>query len=240
MPLEILFTLMGFAFVSSITPGPNNLMLMASGVNFGFRRTVPHMLGVGIGFTVMIVGIGISLMGLFEAVPWTYGAMKIVCAAYLTWLAYKIATAAEPGKGSAARPMTFLQAAAFQWVNPKAWFMATAAITAYAPERNLWAILLVALVFGAINIPCVGVWTVLGQNLRRWLGAPMRLRVFNWTMAALLLLSVWPLLMSNQSHAGEEGKSRPPPPKAHRVPGSTRDLHCEARGCRRKTYGLLR
>ncbi len=196
MPVEILLALSGFAFVSSITPGPNNLMLMASGVNFGFRRTVPHMLGVGLGFTLMIVLIGIGLMELFEAVPVTFTILKVVCAVYLAWLAWKIANAAEPKAGSAAAPMTFFQAAAFQWVNPKAWFMATAAITAYAPERNLMAVVLVALVFGAINIPCVGVWTILGQNLRRILGNPTRLRVFNWSMAALLIVSVWPLLFT--------------------------------------------
>ena len=194
MPIEILFALMGFAFVSSITPGPNNLMLMASGVNFGFRRTIPHMLGVGLGFTVMIVLIGIGLMELFDAVPVTFILLKGVCALYLLWLAWKIANAAEPEAGSVAQPMTFFQAAAFQWVNPKAWFMATSAITAYAPERSLLAVILVAVVFGAINIPCVGAWTVLGQNIGRVLGNPRRLRVFNWSMAGLLILSVWPLL----------------------------------------------
>lgn len=196
MPLEILLALSGFAFVSSITPGPNNLMLMASGVNFGFRRTLPHMLGVGIGFTLMIVLIGVALMGVFEALPLTYQVMKVLCALYLGWLAWKIANAAEPKAARATVPMTFLQAAAFQWVNPKAWAMATTAITAYAPERNVLAVLAVALVFGAINLPCVSVWTYLGQNLRRLLGNPRRLRAFNWTMAALLVASVWPLLFT--------------------------------------------
>ncbi|MEL7345199.1 MAG: LysE family translocator [Pseudomonadota bacterium] len=196
MPFEILIALAGFAFVSSITPGPNNLMLMASGVNFGFRRTIPHMLGVGLGFTFMIVLIGIGLMELFDAVPVTYTILKIVCAVYLLWLAWKIANAAEPKAGTASTPITFLQAAVFQWVNPKAWFMATAAITAYAPERNLFAVLLVAIIFGAINIPCVSLWTILGQNIRRVLGNPKRLRVFNWSMAAFLIVSVWPLLFT--------------------------------------------
>jgi len=196
MSHDLLLALVAFAFVSSITPGPNNLMLMASGANFGFRRTVPHMLGIGIGFTLMVILVGAGLIGLFDAFPVTHDILKVVSVAYLLWLAWKIAHAAAPGDrtGPEGRPMTFLQAAAFQWVNPKAWTMALTAIAVYAPDRSLWAILLVGLVFGLVNLPSVSTWTVLGQQLRRLLTSPRRLRAFNWTMAALLVASLIPVV----------------------------------------------
>lgn len=195
MSIELLLALCAFAFVSSITPGPNNLMLMASGANFGFRRTVPHMLGVGIGFTVMVLLVGAGLIQVFDRWPVTHLVLKGVAVAYLLWLAWKIARAGEPGRGkTGARPMTFLQAAAFQWVNPKAWFMALTAITTYAPDRSLWAVLVVAVIFGAINLPTVSSWTLLGQEMRRVLTNPRRLTAFNWTMAGLLVASLLPVI----------------------------------------------
>lgn len=184
--------LSAFAFVSSITPGPNNLMLMSSGANFGFRRTVPHALGVGVGFTLMVVLVGVGLMGLFDLFPALNTALKVVSVAYLLWLAWKIAHAAPPGEGGAKRgkPMTFLQAVLFQWVNPKAWSMALSAVALYAPNRDFGAVLLVAAIFGIINLPSTSVWAVTGQALRNWLSSPARLRAFNWTMAALLVGSL--------------------------------------------------
>ncbi|MCM2563396.1 LysE family translocator [Lutimaribacter sp. EGI FJ00015] len=184
-----------FAFVSSITPGPNNMMLMASGANFGFRRTIPHMLGIGIGFTVMIVLVGLGLMQVFDAIPVLHDLLTIVGIIYLAWLAWKIANADMPRTdGVVGRPMTFMQAALFQWVNPKAWQMGLTAITLYAPDRTWQAIGLVAVIFGAINLPSVSTWTVLGQQLQRVLSSRRRLRAFNWTMAALLLASLIPVL----------------------------------------------
>lgn len=197
MTYELLLALSAFALVSSITPGPNNLMLLASGANFGFRRSIPHMLGIGIGFTVMIVLVGLGLIRLFELIPLSYTVMKVFAVMYMSWLAWKIARAAPPAEGQAGgAPLTFLQAAAFQWVNPKAWAMALTAITAYAPDRDLASVLIVALVFGAINLPSVSSWTLLGQQLRRLLTNPMRLKVFNFTMAGLLLASLYPILVS--------------------------------------------
>ncbi len=188
-----------FAFVSSITPGPNNMMLMASGANFGFRRTIPHMLGIGIGFTVMIVLVGLGLMQLFDAVPVLHDILTVLGVAYLVWLAWKIAHADMPRTdGGGGQPMTFLQAALFQWVNPKAWQMGLTAITLYAPDRSWQAIALVAVMFGLINLPSVSTWTVLGQQLRRVLSSRRRLRVFNWSMAALLLASLVPVLWPAQ------------------------------------------
>lgn len=191
-----LAALSAFALVSSITPGPNNMMLMASGANFGLRRTVPHALGVGIGFTLMIILVGVGLMGLFDLFPVLNIVLKVVSVVYLLWLAWKIAGAGAPGDGETPRgkPMSFFQAVMFQWVNPKAWSMALTAIALYAPDRNLLAILFVAAVFGVINLPSTSLWAVMGVSLRGWLSSPARLRAFNWTMAALLVGSLALLL----------------------------------------------
>lgn len=195
MTVDTLLALALYAFVTSASPGPNNMMLLASGVNFGFRRTVPHMLGIGIGFTVMIVLVGLGLVGLFTAWPPARVALQVVSVAYMLWLAWKIAHAAPPAEGGAAgRPFTFLQAAGFQWVNPKAWAMALTSIALYAPGQEVAAVLMVAAVFGAVNLPCVSSWAVLGVALRRWLADPGRLRWFNRGMAAALVLSLYPVL----------------------------------------------
>ncbi|MEM7318336.1 MAG: LysE family translocator [Pseudomonadota bacterium] len=198
MSYDILLALITFAFVSSITPGPNNLMLMASGANFGFRRTIPHMLGIGLGFTFMVLIVGAGLVQVFDLYPLSYTVLKAFSVLYLLFLAWKIAHAA-PAKAEAVAgvPLTFLQAAAFQWVNPKAWAMALTAITAYAPDQTIRAIVIVALAFGATNLPSVSVWTVLGQQMARLLTNPRRLVVFNWTMALLLVGSIYPVLWPN-------------------------------------------
>lgn len=195
MTQEHFAALLAFAFVTSITPGPNNLMLIASGANFGFRRTVPHMLGVSLGHLAMTLIVGLGLVGVMLAVPATQVALKVVSVVYMLWLAWKLAHAAAPGQGDAgARPMTFLQAAAFQWVNPKAWAMSLGAVAAYAPDRTLMSVAVVAAVFAAVNLPSVAVWTAAGGGLRRWLTNPARLRLFNWTMAALLVASLIPTI----------------------------------------------
>lgn len=202
MTLDLLIALIAFAFASSITPGPNNIMLLASGANFGLRRTVPHMLGVSIGHAVMVSIVGLGLLGLFEAVPWLRGALMIACAIYLVWLAWKIANAAPPADAqNNARPLSFLQAAGFQWVNPKAWYMAIYAQTNFAPEGGIlgyvaFGAIAVATVFAAVNLPSVTVWAWGGTQLRRWLDGPGRLRAFNITMAALLVASLYPMLTS--------------------------------------------
>ncbi|MEP1199637.1 LysE family translocator [Tateyamaria sp.] len=195
MTFDLIPALAAFAFVSSITPGPNNLMLMASGANFGFRRTVPHMLGIGIGFSLMLLLVGAGLVQIFDAYPISHHILKIGSAVYLLYLAWKIANAAPVRKGEdTGTPMTFLKAAAFQWVNPKAWSMALTAVSVYTPDTTFAAIALVALVFGAINLPAVSTWTIVGQQMARFLTNPARLRTFNWTMAALLVASLYPVL----------------------------------------------
>ncbi len=198
MTPDLILALVLFAFASSITPGPNNIMLLASGANFGLRRTVPHMLGIAVGHAVMVSLVGLGLLGLFEALPWLRVTLMVACAAYLLFLAWKIANAAPPADApSDARPFSFLQAAAFQWVNPKAWYMAIYAQTNFAPDGAHWAgALVVAGIFAMTNLPSVTVWAAAGTQLRRWLDAPGRLRIFNITMALLLVASLWPMLES--------------------------------------------
>jgi threonine/homoserine/homoserine lactone efflux protein len=195
MTYDLIFAFLGFALVTSVTPGPNNMMLLASGVNFGFRRTVPHMLGISIGHALMVFLVGLGLAGVFPAWPLALTVLKLASVAYMLWLAGKIAQAGAPGEGRAkAEPMTFLQAAAFQWVNPKAWAMALGAVSAYVTEPSVWAYAAVAGIFACVILPSVSVWAGAGQAVRRWLQRPGRLRAFNWTMAALLVLSLWPVV----------------------------------------------
>jgi threonine/homoserine/homoserine lactone efflux protein len=197
---DSLLALAGFAFVSSITPGPNNLMLLASGTNFGFLRTVPHMLGVALGFTLMVALVGTGLIQVFDAFPLTYEVLKWASVAYLIYLAWKIATAkplteAEGASGAASKPFTFIQASLFQWVNPKAWTMALTAVTAYLPsELGGSAVLAVALVFGAINLPSVSAWAYMGGQLRHFLTDARKVRIFNAIAAITLLASLIPTL----------------------------------------------
>lgn len=197
MSYELFTALATFAFVTSITPGPNNIMLMASGANFGFRRTIPHMLGVGLGFTFMVILVGIGLVQVFDAYPPSYDVLKVVSIIYLCYLAWRIAIAAPLQESDeAGTPITFFQAALFQWVNPKAWAMALTAVSVYAPSQNLEAIALVAIIFGAVNLPSVSSWTVLGQQIRRVLTKPIRLRIFNITMALMLVASLYPIVFA--------------------------------------------
>ncbi|WP_104017457.1 LysE family translocator [Roseovarius nitratireducens] len=197
MTLDLLAALATFALVTVITPGPNNLMLMASGTNFGFVRTIPHMLGIGLGFPLMVACVGLGVMQVFDLWPLSYTLLKTVSVAYLLYLAWRIANAAPPASADGpaeGRPLTFLQSAAFQWVNPKAWTMALSAITLYATGRDLMAVLWVAGVYVAVSTISTTSWTVLGQQVRRLLKNPARLRVFNWVMALLLVATLVPVL----------------------------------------------
>ncbi|KAA0700285.1 LysE family translocator [Neorhizobium sp. P12A] len=197
MPLDTFLALLLFAFTTSITPGPNNMMLFASGVNFGFRRTIPHMLGVAIGFLVLLLAVGLGLGAVLHEVPVLYTAMKFAGGAYLVWIAWKIGTSrslAEKKQDDVA-PMSFLSAAAFQWVNPKAWVMAVTAMATYTiPQIYLVSVLIVGLAFAAVNFPSVSTWAGFGSALRNWLSDPVRLKWFNISMAVLLVLSLWPML----------------------------------------------
>ncbi|MGE6783468.1 LysE family translocator [Ensifer adhaerens] len=196
MQADTLLALFLFAFTTSITPGPNNMMLFASGVNFGFVRTIPHMLGIGAGFFVLLIAVGFGLGALLHSVPLLYTALKFAGGAYLVWIAWKIGTSRSLSEGKAgAQPMSFIGAAAFQWVNPKAWVMAVSAMATYtSSDSYLFSVLVVGVVFALVNVPSVSTWAGFGSALRQWLSEPSRLKWFNITMAVLLVISLWPML----------------------------------------------
>ena len=185
-----------FAIVSSITPGPNNTMLLISGVHFGFKKTLPHLWGVTLGFALLLLTTSLGLGGIFSKWPFLFTLLKYVSAIYLIYLAWKILSAGQFRVNLKARkPLSFLQAVLFQWANPKAWIMAIIAITTYAPPSHFWTnmgfILLAFLIFVFLS---GGVWTMFGQWIQRFLDRPAYLRTFNAIMAVLLLLSLYPLL----------------------------------------------
>ncbi|MHB2167524.1 LysE family translocator [Alsobacter sp. R-9] len=198
MSQDTLVALFVFALVSAATPGPNNMMLLASGVNFGFLRTVPHMVGIGVGFIAMVVIVGLGLGTLMTASPLVHTAFQVGCSAYLLLMAWRLATSGSLGVGSAgARPMGAVQAALFQWINPKAWAMALTTAAVYVDPAQVGpSVATIALVFAAIHFPTAGLWTGFGTSLRGFLAEPARLKAFNVVMAVLLAGSVLPLVMT--------------------------------------------
>lgn len=190
--MESLLPLAMFAFVSSITPGPNNIMLTSSGILFGFVRSIPHMLGITFGFGVMLVLCAAGIGSLILAVPAIHIVLKLLGSAYLLYLAWQLRSMAfKQDEQGAAKPMSFLGAALFQFANPKAWVMAVTGSSAFLPlVQPVWfAIALFCLVFCAINLPCVGVWAGTGAALRRYLAQPVWQRLFCLTMVLLTVYS---------------------------------------------------
>lgn len=197
MNSETLISLCLFALATSATPGPNNAMLFASGVNFGLKKSLPHILGVTLGFTFMQLVLGLGVGMVFEAVPGLYSILRAVGVGYMLYLAWAIGSATPNGLDSGdggARPMTFLQASAFQWVNPKALMMCITAASTYAPpDRPIAGALIVTAAFFFVGMPCVGGWAVLGALMRGLMQDRRRLKAFNVAMASLLALSVVPM-----------------------------------------------
>lgn len=194
--MELLAALAVFCIVTLFTPGPNNLMLMTSGLNFGIRRGVPHMLGVVLGFSAMVLIIGLGLGAVFEAWPRMYTLLKYAGALYLLYLAWQIATSAPPSpeQRPAATPISFLQAAAFQWVNPKAWVMAVGGVSTYAAIAPFpLNMIVIATLFGVFGLASSGTWLGFGAALQRVLKDPRAVRVFNIVMALLLVASLYPI-----------------------------------------------
>ncbi len=184
-----------FAVVMAATPGPNNVMVTAAAARFGLRRTVAHIGGVGVGFAVMLLLTGIGLGAVFVAVPILRRVLALASMAWMLWLAVAIARAAAPGEGAAAaRPFTFLQAALFQWVNPKAWMIAVTVVATRATAGPAWlSALVIALVFLGVTLPIVATWAAAGHALGRHLTGPW-FRLFNVAMAILLVISLLPLI----------------------------------------------
>lgn len=198
MSWTVLVSLLPFAFVMSITPGPNNLMVAASGVNFGFKRTVPHMVGITIGFPIMLMCIGLGLGAIIGHSFILQMAIKYLGSAYLIFTAVQLALSTSAKQVAAPlQPKTFLEAAAFQWINPKAWMMGVSSMATYSAggaSQSLQTVLL-SIVWGFMALVAVIIWTLFGALIAERLQNPRALRIFNWTMAAALIASLLPVLL---------------------------------------------
>lgn len=196
--MDLLLAVLFFAFSTTITPGPNNVMIMSSGVNHGIRASVPHWLGICLGFPLMVLLVGLGFGVVFERYPHLHQLIKVLGVAYLLWLAWRIASAEpkaiEQGKS---KPFSFIQAALFQWVNGKAWVMASGAIAAFTTVGGVYwlEVSIITAAFLLVAFPCVGVWLVFGAVLRKVLTKALFQRLFNITMAIILVLSVVPVLL---------------------------------------------
>jgi threonine/homoserine/homoserine lactone efflux protein len=198
MSHELLIAFIVFAMVMFITPGPNNIMVLSSGLTYGFRRSVPHILGITIGFAFMIAAVGIGFGTVFVAYPVLQTVLKYLGAAYLVYLAVAIAMSGPPkaGEASTRGPMTFLGAAMFQWVNVKGWVMVIGTITAYAAiARFPWNIAIQAGLALCLGVVSTSIWTLFGSALRPVLTSERAVRAFNIVMAILLLASLYPVFM---------------------------------------------
>jgi threonine/homoserine/homoserine lactone efflux protein len=186
-----------FAFVASITPGPANFLLLASGVNFGFVRTLPQVFGIGAGFVSLLLGVGLGLGAVLSAFPALHAALKIAACVYLLWLAWRIAMSRSMSAGGASgpRPAKFAESAIFPWINPKAWVIALTAMAVYTdPKAPFVSVILITIAFGAINLPSIAAWAAFGSALRGFLADPRRLKWFNISMGVLLAATLWPML----------------------------------------------
>jgi threonine/homoserine/homoserine lactone efflux protein len=197
MTLDVTIALIGFAFVMSISPGPGNFLLLASGANFGFARSLPLLLGISCGFLSMVFAVGIGLGAVLKAYPAIDIALRIACGLYVAWLAFRIARSRSLGEGAAvAAPIGFAEAAAFQLLNPKAWAVALIVTVSYTqPERLLPSLAAVIAIFAVVNLPSLSVWVLSGTALRRVLAEGRRIVAFNIAMAVLLVASMIPTLM---------------------------------------------
>ncbi|MFS1524255.1 LysE family translocator [Microbulbifer sp. 2304DJ12-6] len=196
--MEFVSAVFMFAFSTTITPGPNNVMIMASGMNYGTKKSFPHFLGICIGFPLMVICIGLGLGILFKKFPLMHEGIKILGVAYLLYLAWLVARS-KPSElqGASTKPLTFFQAALFQWLNPKAWMMATGTVAAYTVvSLDIYAqVLLISLVFFIAAFPCVGIWLFFGVYLKKILKKQSYQRAFNISMALLLVISVIPVIV---------------------------------------------
>jgi threonine/homoserine/homoserine lactone efflux protein len=195
--LELLGPLILFAAAMCLTPGPNVVMVTATAANFGFRRAVPHILGITLGFGVMVLAVGFGLAGAFHAEPRLHAVLKYVGAAYLLYLAWRVATAAAGKDAGRARPIGLIEAVLFQWVNPKGWMTAVGALAAYTTVGGN-VVLETAVIAGVLATACcasVVIWAGFGSAIAGFLATPAARRAFNWSMAGLLMLSLLPVLL---------------------------------------------
>ncbi|MHA1129060.1 MAG: LysE family translocator [Alphaproteobacteria bacterium] len=192
MSIDSLIALFGILLAATWTPGPNNLMLASSGATFGLRATVPHIAGVFIGFGFMLFIVALGFGEVFERVPVLHTALRWIGAALLLWVAWRIANTKAPGEpGARTKPFTFIQAAAFQWVNPKGWAMCVALVGQFmGGEGSIMIAGILAGVSMVSGVTSATAWAAFGEFLQRWLGTPRHLKMFNLSMAAVILVGV--------------------------------------------------
>lgn len=196
--MESLISLIVFAVIAAFTPGPNNIMIMSSGLNHGVKASMPHFFGICLGFPSMILAVGFGLGFVFERYPLLHHAVQFIGIAYLFYLAWLIANSAPNNfDEKKAAPLSFIQAALFQWINPKAWVMGTSALAAYTTvgESMTLQVLTVVMVFTLMAFPSAGVWLLFGRTLRSLLAKPQYQRYFNIAMALLLVGSMIPMIV---------------------------------------------
>jgi len=196
--MDFLPALLMFTVVAAFTPGPNNIMIMASGLNFGLRRSVPHFFGICLGFPLMVTGLGFGAGALFVHFPNLHEIIKVLGICYLVYLAWGIATAnPDANVKGGSQPLSFFQAMLFQWVNPKAWIMATSAIATYTSvgEDLTIQIITIVIVFFLMSWPSAGAWLLFGTVIQKILKNPIHHRVFNVVMAILLLASMYSVVV---------------------------------------------
>lgn len=198
VPLDTALALMGFAFVMSVSPGPANFLLLASGVNFGFARSVPLILGVSSGFLFMVMLAGLGLGAILKANPLIGDTIRLVCGAYVLWLATRIARSRSLGSGDTqiGKPFGFVEAAMLQFVNPKAWTVAVIVTASYVdPARPVESLAVLIVLFALVNLPAISIWPLSGKALSMFLGQGRRIAVFNMAMAVLLVISMVPVIL---------------------------------------------
>jgi threonine/homoserine/homoserine lactone efflux protein len=195
LPPATFAALVWFVFVNSVTPGPNNIMLATSGVNFGVARTLPQMAGIFSGVVMITIAIGLGLGSIFSEYPLVRDVLRVLGVAYILWLAWKIATAGSLGGGDLPHPMTYGGSILFQGLNVKLWMVGIATIALYVrPGHTLGDTLQVTAGYALVNLPCMFIWAGFGAGLRDFLKVPGRIRTFNRVMALALVASVLPLL----------------------------------------------
>ncbi len=182
-----------FAFVASITPGPNNVMLWASGLNYGLRRTIPHLAGVSIGFASLLLATAFGVGAVFQSQPWLSPALRFAGSGYLLYLAWRIATAGRAESAETDRPLSFLEAATFQYVNPKAWVMGITAAGTFIPADTplVGSALAMGAIFWVVNLPCISTWAVGGTVVGNLLTHDRWRRPINMTLGLLLVATVY-------------------------------------------------
>mgnify|MGYP003385795631 CR=1 FL=1 len=195
--MEYLVSLMVFTFVASVTPGPNNIMLFASGVNHGIKKSLPHYFGICIGFLLLVAAVGFGLGTLFKQSPLLHQVLQIFGALYLVYFSWKIGSTNSASNSNEIRaPITFLEAVLFQWVNPKAWVVAIGAIATFTIQSRIaTSISTIIVMYLFMGLLAMGIWLTLGTSLQRFLNSVKRRRIFNVSMAILLLLSIVPIVL---------------------------------------------